>query len=53
MLSYQAMGAPQPGHAERGRNTLFPSGNRAITTLRKLPMTRPKRNGTATISAAV
>src|ERR1051325_10094445 len=49
MLSYQAIGAPQPGHAERGAQRLRRSGKRAITTLRKLPSTRP--NTTTTPSA--
>src|SRR3989441_12496108 len=46
-LSYQAMGAPQPGHAERGAHRLRLSGSRAITTFRKLPRTRPKSTTTA------
>src|SRR6184192_2873268 len=46
-LSYQAIGAPQPGHAERGAQRLRRSGRRAITTLRKLPRTRPNTTTTA------
>src|SRR2546426_1176341 len=42
-LSYHAIGVPQRGHAERGRQRLRRSGRRAITTFRKLPMTRPRR----------
>src|SRR3989454_3474963 len=42
-LSYHAIGVPQRGHAERGRQRLRRSGRRAITTSRKLPMTRPRR----------
>jgi hypothetical protein len=41
------MGLPHPGQADGGRTTLLPSGRRAITTLRKLPMTRPKRKHVA------
>src|SRR6266702_5301206 len=42
-LSYHAIGAPQPGHAEPGRQRLRRSGRRTITTFRKLPIARPKR----------
>src|SRR5713226_10115477 len=42
-LSYHAIGVPQRGHAERGRQRLRRSGRRAITTFRKLPMTSPNR----------
>src|SRR5262249_43285115 len=41
MLSYHVIGAPQPGHAERGAHRLRRSGSRAMTTLRKLPNTSP------------
>src|SRR5262249_36134495 len=41
MLSYQAIDAAQLGHAERGAQRLRRSGSRAMTTLRKLPSTRP------------
>src|SRR5262249_51075000 len=47
MLSYHVIGAPQPGHAERGAHRLRRSGRRAITTLRKLPSIRPKTTTTA------
>src|SRR3989442_13929458 len=40
-LSYHAIGAPQPGHAEPGRQRLRRSGKRTITTFRKLPMAGP------------
>src|SRR2546425_6251629 len=50
-LSYHAIGVPQRGHAERGRQRLRRSGRRAITTFRKLPMTRPGRQ-TATSATA-
>src|SRR5919108_411097 len=46
-LSYQAIGAPHPGHAERGAHKLRRSGRRAMTTFRKLPSTRPKTTTTA------
>src|SRR3989442_418918 len=42
-LSYHAIGVPHRGHAERGRQRLRRSGRRAITTFRKLPTTRPRR----------
>src|SRR6185436_3317422 len=48
MLSYHAITAPQPGQAEPGRQMLRRSGTRAMTTLRKLPMSRP-----ATTKAAI
>ena len=40
-LSCQAIAAPHPGQAEPGRTRLRPSGSRAITTFRKLPITSP------------
>src|SRR2546430_2507873 len=42
-LSYHAIAAPQPGHAEPGCQRLRRSGRRAITTFRKLPTMRPNR----------
>src|SRR5438445_6239782 len=50
-LSYQAIGAPQPGHAELGAQRLRRSGRRAITTLRKLPSTRPKTTTIASVTS--
>ena len=41
MLSYQGIGAPQAGQADPGYTRLRPSGSRAITTFKKLPMTKP------------
>src|SRR5262249_52803435 len=41
MFSYQARTWPQLGHLEPGLTTDSPAGTRAITTLRKLPTTRP------------
>src|SRR5947199_6690654 len=41
-LSRAAMGAPHRGHRLRGRTTDSPAGTRAITTLRKLPTSRPR-----------
>src|SRR6185295_1088247 len=48
-LSCQAIALPQPGHAEPGRHTLRPSGTRAMTTFRKLPINRPATTNAATI----
>src|SRR5262249_18732821 len=42
-LSYQRMAAPHRGQAEAGCTMLTRAGSLAITTLRKLPMTRPTR----------
>src|SRR5438132_1057789 len=42
-LSCHAIGAPQPGHAEPGRQRLRRSGRRTITTFKRLPMARPRR----------
>src|SRR5437667_7069810 len=50
-LSYHAIGAPQPGHAEGGRQRLRRSGRRTITTFRKLPMARPRRQTAASAAA--
>src|SRR5437870_1537067 len=50
-LSYHAIGAPQPGHAEPGRQRLRRSGRRTITTFRKLPMARPRRQTAASAAA--
>jgi hypothetical protein len=47
MLSNQAIIAPQPGQAERGAHRLRRSGNRAMTTFKKLPSTKPKTNTNA------
>src|SRR3989441_12704690 len=52
-LSYHAIGVPQRGHAERGRQRLRRSGRRAITTFRKLPMTRPRRQTAPSATAGV
>src|SRR6185436_20372330 len=43
MLSYQAMGVAQRGHADRGLTMLRPAGTRAMTTLRKLPTQSPTK----------
>src|SRR5436190_7824403 len=50
-LSYHAISAPQPGHAEPGRQRLRRSGRRTITTFRKLPMIRPRRQTAASAAA--
>src|SRR5215470_9891481 len=50
MLSYQPISAPQPGQADRGAQRLRRSGRRAMTTLRKLPSTRPN---TTTAASAI
>src|SRR5688572_8466864 len=51
MLSCQAMALPHPGHVEPGIQRLRRSGTRAITTFKKLPITRPKvTTGTRAIS---
>src|SRR5439155_9108247 len=50
-LSYHAIGAPQPRHAEAGRQRLRRSGRRTITTFRKLPIMRPKRQTAASATA--
>src|SRR5919108_968993 len=51
MLSCQAMALPHPGHVEPGIHRLRRSGRRAITTFKKLPITRPKvTTGTSAIS---
>ncbi len=42
MFSYQGSACPQWGHRERGRTMLSSLGTRAMTTLRKLPSTRPR-----------
>src|SRR6266704_2690916 len=52
-LSYHALGVPQRGHAERGRQRLQRSGRRAITTFRKLPTTRPRRQTAPSATAGV
>src|SRR5689334_9934923 len=41
-LSRQAMGFPHFGHFEPGDTIDSPSGKRAMQTLRKLPIIRPK-----------
>src|SRR5262245_49605337 len=50
MLSYHTICVPHPGHEDRGRQMLRPSGRRTITTFRKLPMTSPKISGTTIMS---
>src|SRR5256712_2762601 len=52
-LSSHAIGVPQRGHAERGRQRLRRSGRRAITAFRKLPMTRPRRQTAPSATAGV
>src|SRR2546428_11776270 len=50
-LSYHAIGVPHRGHAERGRQRLRRTGGAAITTFRKLPTTRPKRQPATSATA--
>jgi hypothetical protein len=44
MLSDHRMGQPHEGQWLPGFTIDFPSGTRQATTLRKLPIQRPKRN---------
>src|SRR4051812_19631721 len=50
MLSRGAIGAPQRGQRLPGRTTDWPSGTRAMTTLRKLPTMSPTAAQTATVT---
>jgi hypothetical protein len=44
------MGLRQEGHRERGDTMDVPSGILVMQTLRKLPMTSPKRKTTAMVT---